>query len=42
MFKRANKITSLLVAAASVMSLVPAYAADVKKLIQMMVLYTMQ
>ncbi len=32
MFKRANKITSLLVAAASVMSLVPAYAADVKKI----------
>ncbi|MFW2501163.1 N-acetylmuramoyl-L-alanine amidase family protein [Clostridium diolis] len=31
MFKRANKITSLLVAAASVMALVPAYAADVKK-----------
>ncbi|NOW06529.1 N-acetylmuramoyl-L-alanine amidase family protein [Clostridium beijerinckii] len=32
MFKRANKITSLLVAAASVMALVPAYAADVKKI----------
>ncbi|GEA30466.1 N-acetylmuramoyl-L-alanine amidase family protein [Clostridium diolis] len=32
MFKRANKITSLLIAAASVMSLVPAYAADVKKI----------
>ncbi|NRT37466.1 N-acetylmuramoyl-L-alanine amidase family protein [Clostridium beijerinckii] len=32
MFKRATKITSLLVAAASVMSLVPAYAADVKKI----------
>ena len=32
MFKRANKITSLLVAAAAVMSLVPAYAADVKKI----------
>jgi hypothetical protein len=31
MFKRANKITSLLVTAAAVMSLVPAYAADVKK-----------
>lgn len=32
MFKRANKITSLLVAAASIMSLVPAYASDVKKI----------
>jgi hypothetical protein len=32
MFKRANKITSLLVAAASVATMVPAYAADVKKL----------
>ena len=32
MFKRANKITSLLVAAAAVASMVPAYAADVKKL----------
>jgi hypothetical protein len=31
MFKRANKITSLLVAAASVATMVPAYAADVKK-----------
>ena len=31
MFRRANKITSLLVTAAAVMSLVPAYAADVKK-----------
>ena len=28
MFKRANKITALLVAAASVMSVVPAMAAD--------------
>ena len=32
MFRRANKITSLLVTAAAVMSLVPAYAADVKKI----------
>ena len=32
MFKRANKITSLLVAAAAVVSLVPASAADVKKI----------
>jgi hypothetical protein len=31
MFKRANKITSLLVAAAAVVSIVPASAADVKK-----------
>lgn len=31
MFKRANKITSLLVAAASVATMIPAYAADVKK-----------
>ena len=28
MFKRANKITALLVAAASIMSIVPAMAAD--------------
>ena len=28
MFKRANKITALLVAAASIMSVVPAMAAD--------------
>jgi len=32
MFKRANKITSLLVGAATVISLVPAYASDVKKI----------
>jgi glucan-binding YG repeat protein len=32
MFKRANKITALLVAASSVMSLVPAMAADYKKI----------
>ncbi|MZK53454.1 hypothetical protein [Clostridium beijerinckii] len=32
MFKRANKVTALLVAAASVMSMVPAFAADVKKI----------
>ena len=32
MFKRANKITSLLIAAAAVVSLVPASAADVKKM----------
>lgn len=32
MFKRANKMTALLVAAASVMSMVPAFAADVKKI----------
>ena len=32
MFKRANKITSLLVAAAAVVSIVPASAADVKKI----------
>jgi len=31
MFKRANKITSLLVAAAAIVSIVPASAADVKK-----------
>ena len=31
MFKRANKITALLVAAASVMSVVPAMAADYEK-----------
>ncbi len=32
MFKRANKITSLLIATAAVTSMVPAYAADVKKI----------
>ena len=32
MFKRANKITSLLVGAATIISLVPAYASDIKKI----------
>jgi len=32
MFRRANKITSLLVVAAAIVSIVPAYAADVKKI----------